>query len=230
MKKKKNKIIYYGIELIIITVGLSLSFLIEYKREIGYKENLKTQSLNRILKNLEVDNLDYSFNTNAHLDAINAIDWITLNYKSLENYPKDSIGYYIQNAMFISTTFYDNQEEYRSLQNSGLIEFIDNEGIVIGLQNKYVDHEYMKHLEDEIDKYVFFLKEFRYENIFLKSNNTNSRGYPIDVSYVGNYIFPTGIIQALRDKRWWHSLYIKRINNLNKTDEVLISKILEEIN
>ena len=230
MKKKKNKIIYYGIELIIITLGLSLSFLIEYKREVGYKENLKTQSLNRILKNLEVDNLDYSFNTNAHLDAINAIDWITLNYKSLENYPKDSIGYYIQNAMFISTTFYDNQEEYRSLQNSGLIEFIDNEEIVIGLQNKYVDHEYMKHLEDEIDKYVFFLKEFRYENIFLKSNNTNSRGYPIDVSYVGNYIFPTGIIQALRDKRWWHSLYIKRINNLTKTDEVLISKILEEIN
>ena len=85
MKKKKNKIIYYGIELIIITLGLSLSFLIEYKREVGYKENLKTQSLNRILKNLEVDNLDYSFNTNAHLDAINAIDWITLNYKSLKN-------------------------------------------------------------------------------------------------------------------------------------------------
>ena len=66
MKKKKNKIIYYGIELIIITLGLSLSFLIEYKREVGYKENLKTQSLNRILKNVDKKILKESSTTDIN--------------------------------------------------------------------------------------------------------------------------------------------------------------------
>lgn len=225
----KNKVLKYVFELVIIIVGISISFLIEYKREVNHKNNLKSKSLERIINNIKIDNEDYDFNLNAHKDAINAIDWLNKNYKNLDLHNNDTIGKYIQLAMFTSTTFYDNQEEYRTLQNSGLIEFIDNQEIVIGLQNKYLNHEYMKHLEDEIDKYVFDLKEFRFNVVILNSNDTNVRGYPTDAKYVGNYNFPVKIIQALQDKRWWHNLYINRINVLIESDKVLVDKINTEI-
>lgn len=225
----ENKVLKYVFELVVIIVGISISFLIEYKREINHKNSLKSQSLERIINNIKIDNDDYDFNLNAHKEAIKAIDWLNENYKNFKAHNNDTIGKYIQLAMFTSTTFYDNQEEYRTLQNSGLIEFIDNQEIVIGLQNKYLNHEYMKHLEDEIDKYVFNLKEYRFNNVILNSNDTNVRGYPTDAKYVGNNNFPVKIIQALLDKRWWHNLYLNRINVLIESDKVLVDKINTEI-
>jgi len=228
-KPMKKYYIRYALEFLVITLGVTLSFFMEYRREKQYKEQLKEQSLSRVLQNLEIDNEDYGFNKAAHLDALNAIRWIDQNHQNVSNFHPDTTGYYIQLAAFTSTTFYDNQEEYRSLQNSGLIEFIEDEEIVIGLQNKYVTHEYMKHLEDEIDGFVERLKPYRHKNVYINSEKTNVRGYPIDATYTGDSEIPLEVVQALHEKRWWHELYLKRVDELISGDQLLIKEIQLEL-
>jgi hypothetical protein len=49
-----------------------------------------------------------------------------------------------------NTIFVDNQEEYRGLQSSGLIELIENDKLANALQLKYVQHEFLRQLETEI--------------------------------------------------------------------------------
>ena len=55
-------------------------------------------------------------------------------------------------ATYCNTIFVDNQEEYRGLQNSGLIELIENEAVVERLQQKYTVHEFMKKIEGYISQ------------------------------------------------------------------------------
>ena len=66
----KKLIIKYTLEFIVIVVGISLSFYVEKLNEANYKENLKNQSLKRILKNIEVDTGDFEFNSSALKKAI----------------------------------------------------------------------------------------------------------------------------------------------------------------
>ena len=62
MKKLVTK---YLIEFIVIIAGISISFYVEKLNENDYKENLKNQSLKRILKNIETDTRDFKFNLDA---------------------------------------------------------------------------------------------------------------------------------------------------------------------
>ena len=56
----------YLFEFIVIFFGISVSFQFDkYNQEIQ-KKNLKNQSLNRILKNIQVDMNDLVFNLNIH--------------------------------------------------------------------------------------------------------------------------------------------------------------------
>ena len=68
--------------------GISLSFYFEKQNAIAYKEDLKNQSLKRILKNIEVDLNDYSFNIEAHNMAIKSADWL---YEKSQLETNDSI-------------------------------------------------------------------------------------------------------------------------------------------
>ncbi len=140
----KKLIIKYTLEFIVIVVGISLLFYVEKLNEVNYKENLKNQSLNRILKNIEVDTGDFEFNSSAIKKAIKSSEWIINN--ELKELSRDSIGFHLNRALYYNTIFVDNQEEYRSLQNSGLIEIIENEDLVVNLQKKYITHEFMKKL------------------------------------------------------------------------------------
>ena len=107
-------------------LGISISFYLEKQNAIKYKETLKNQSLSRILTNCKVDHEDYLFNLEAQKIAIKSGQWIVDNQSQLAKFSRDSIGYHIGAAISINTIFVDNQEEYRGLQNSGLIELIDN--------------------------------------------------------------------------------------------------------
>ena len=62
----KKYFIKYVLEFLVIVIGISLSFYFEKQNAISYKEELKNQSLKRILKNIEVDIEDYNFNIEAH--------------------------------------------------------------------------------------------------------------------------------------------------------------------
>ena len=148
----KNTIAKYLIEFIVIITGISLSFYVEKLNETNYKENLKNQSLGRILKNIEVDTKDFKFNLDANKKSIYSTEWLAERNDELQLYSRDSVGYHLNRAIFFNTILVDNQEEYRGLQNSGLIELIDNENLVTNLQEKYVTHEFFKKIEDFILK------------------------------------------------------------------------------
>mgnify|MGYP001380586921 FL=1 len=112
MEKKVNMnklIIRYVLEFLVIVIGISLSFYFEKQNAIAYKEDLKNQSLKRILKNIEVDLNDYSFNIEAHNMAIKSADWLYEKSNNLSLYSKDSIGYHLGIATTINTIFVDNQ-------------------------------------------------------------------------------------------------------------------------
>ena len=85
----------------------------EYKRELSYKEQLKEQALVRILGNITQDLGDFEFNLEAHKLAVKSSDWILKHHKNLKDFSRDSIGFHLQIATTIVTTFVDNQEEYK---------------------------------------------------------------------------------------------------------------------
>jgi hypothetical protein len=224
----KKLIIKYTLEFIVIVVGISLSFYVEKLNEANYKENLKNQSLKRILKNIEVDTGDFEFNSSALKKAIKSSEWII--NKELKELSRDSIGFHLNRALYYNTIFVDNQEEYRSLQNSGLIEIIENEDLVVNLQEKYITHEFMKKIEEIIIKKSEKFGEFIYNNTKYKSFEVDELGLPFDRTYIGNKVLPNQIIEMISDLMFYRNFYLGRIENRTKSDSILISEIKNEIN
>jgi hypothetical protein len=218
----------YSLEFLVIVMGISISFLIEKENANDYKEELKNQSLKRIIKNIEVDLIDLKFNYEVQTIASNAVDWLIKN-NNHSNISKDSIGIYLSNAILMNTIFVDNQEEYRALQNSGLIELIENEKAVTALQNKYIYHEFYKKIEDLIIEEASFLSDFLYENTLLKNQNVNKYGYSYDRVYLFNDKIPHKVLERLKLKSQYHSYYAGRIKNRIKNDSLLIEYLNSEV-
>ena len=121
----RKYLLKYSLEFLVIVMGISISFFIEKRNAKDYQEELKNQSLKRIIKNIEVDIIDLKYNIKVNTIATNATNWLVKNNTNYSNISKDSIGIYLNNAILLNTVFVDNQEEYRALQNSGLIELIE---------------------------------------------------------------------------------------------------------
>jgi hypothetical protein len=226
----KKIILRYILEFIVIVVGISLSFYFEKQNAISYKEDLKNQSLKRILKNIEVDIKDYKFNIAAHKMAIKSANWLYIKSNTLSSQSKDSIGYHYGIATNVNTIFVDNQEEYRGLQNSGLIELIENDLVVIGLQNKYTQHNFLKWLE----KYILGMKDpqlfdFLFKNTKLLSKKTNSLGFVYNRTFIGKG-FPNDILERINETITWHTYYLNQVLQQKEKDERLIELIKTEIN
>jgi len=224
----KKYLVKYVLEFIVIVVGISLSFYVEKLNETNYKENLKNQSLKRILKNIEVDTDDFEFNSNAIKKATESANWIIK--KDLKKQSNDSIGFHLNRAIYYNTIFVDNQEEYRSLQNSGLIEIIENEDLVVDLQKKYIVHEFMKKIEEAIINKSEKFDEFIYNNTQYKSLNVDELGLPYDRTFIGNKEIPNYIKEMISDLMFYRNFYLGRIKSRRKLDEKLIEEILSEIN
>ena len=226
----KNTIAKYLIEFIVIITGISLSFYVEKLNETNYKENLKNQSLGRILKNIEVDTKDFKFNLDANKKSIYSTEWLAERNDKLQLYSRDSVGYHLNRAIFLNTILVDNQEEYRGLQNSGLIELIDNENLVTNLQEKYVTHEFFKKIEDFILKKMSFLEDFSSKNLRYNSYRTDEIGMSNDRIFIGRKNIPYNIIESLKDKRAYHNFYTIRIKERLEADKILVNQIKKEIN
>ena len=226
MKKKVSK---YLLEFLVIVMGISISFYVEKRNANMYKQTLKNQSLHRISNNIKVDIADMEYNYTAHTIASDAIAWIVNNNSDLLNQPKDSIGKNISNAILVNTIFVDNQEEYRALQSSGLIELIEIEKVVSALQNKYSAHEFYKQIEKAITDSSRPLEEFLYSNTILVDERTNRLGFQSGRIFTGDKKIPQPIIERLKGKKWLHDFYIDRVKTLMKRDSTLIKLIEDEI-
>ena len=226
----KNTIVKYLIEFIVIITGISLSFYVEKLNETNYKENLKNQSLGRILKNIEVDTKDFKFNLDANKKSIYSTEWLAERNDELQLYSRDSVGYHLNRAIFFNTILVDNQEEYRGLQNSGLIELIDNENLVTNLQEKYVRHEFFKKIEDFILKKMSLLEDFSSKNLRYNSYRTDEIGMSNNRIFIGRKNIPYNIIESSKDKRAYHNFYTIQIKERLEADKILVDQIKKEIN
>lgn len=226
----RKYLLKYSLEFLVIVMGISISFFIEKRNAKDYQEELKNQSLRRIIKNIEVDIIDLKYNIKVNTIAANATNWLVKNNTNYSNISKDSIGIYLNNAILLNTVFVDNQEEYRALQNSGLIELIENEKAVTALQNKYIYHEFYKKIEDIIIEEASFLSDFLYENTLLKSQNKNEYGYTYERVYLTKNKIPHKVLERLKVKTGYHSYYADRIKNRIKYDSLLIEYLKTETN
>ena len=226
---KKKYIVRYSLEFLVIVLGISISFYLKNNRENQYKEGLKKQSLSRIINNIKIDNSDFKYNLNAHSEAIKSCNWIIQNKANLSNFSKDSIGYHLGYGITVNTLFLDNQEEYRTLQNSGLIELIDNQVLVTKIQNKYIQNDFYKKIENRIGVTVMNLSDFRYNNTRYLSNKTNYLDYRNDITYTGDLQIPQNIIEKIKEKLYLHEYYISIIKNGLKSGKLLIDLIKGEI-
>lgn len=224
----KKYLLKYSLEFLVIVLGISLSFLMERRNASRYKEELKNQSLRRIIENTKVDLKDFDFNYNVNKSASKAIDWLVDNNSDLINISKDSVGFYLNNAILLNTIFVDNQEEYRALQNSGLIELIENERVVTYLQNKYIYHEFYKKIEVELMTESRALSNFLYENTFLRSEKRDKYGYYYDRVALMKTSIPNKVLERLRNKKGLHDYYVNAIKNRIKKDSLLIDYLHTE--
>lgn len=226
---KKKYIVRYSLEFLVIVLGISLSFYIEKRNANNYKQSLKNQSLTRISKNIKVDIADMKYNYNAHNMASKSIEWVVNNNSQLLSKPKDSIGFHLTNAISLGTIFVDNQEEYRALQNSGLIELIELEEVVLALQNKYSSHGFYKQLGDVIISKNRELEGILFKNTILENESLNELGFPAGRIFMGNEKISLFNIERLKDKKFYHEFYKKRIKVLIKSDSILVELIKNEI-
>ena len=226
----KKLVAKYLLEFLVIVIGISISFYIEKENEKTYRDNLKNQSLKRILENIADDTRDFEFNQKAIRRAIHSTNWIIDRKRKLKMYSRDSIGFHLNRAVYYNTIFVDNQEEYRGLQNSGLMEMIENENLVSTIQGKYVSHEFFKKIESTIMEKAKYLNEFSFNNLKYKSDSLDDLGLPFDRMFVGTKGIPDNIIEVLHDKKFFQSYYLRGIQRRMKNDQELIDIIKGEIN
>ena len=225
----KKTIVKYFIEFIVIVIGISISFYAENYNDSLNKIQLKNQSLNRILENLKVDNTDNRWNYKAHSESLISSEWILTNRNNLSAYSRDTIGFHLSRAINIITYFVDNQEEYKTIQSSGYIEYIENESLVKGLQEKYVRHEVMKFIEGEIRSRAKVLADFEFKNSKINNDSMYMGFYLINKRYIGDLEIPNEIYDRIIEKASFQKIYLSQIKRRIQRDSILANEINKEI-
>ena len=227
----KKYYIRYALEFLVITLGVTLSFFMEYRREKQYKEQLKEQSLSRIYENISSNDIpDFELNIRIHEMSIRSAEWIFDHHDQFNEQMRDSIGYHVMVVSNMGTVLVDNQEEYRSLQNSGLIELIANEDLVKGLQNKYTVHNFIKKIEDyNNEMYMQNLQGFARLNMLILSKESTEFYLPVRSQYTGDLQLPDSFLYDIRLKTNIDKQYISLVQQRLLQDRNILDQIETEI-
>lgn len=155
-----------------VVTGVLISFYVEKHRATAYKDELKNHSLARLGANVKADIADSWINHRIHTQAAASCETLYKNYDRYCVEHRDSIGYHLRVACKAWTIFIDNPEEYLTLRNSGLIELVENDSLILLLQQKYSTHQEYKQWEKNI--YVTNDELVRVFNQKTKGRDLNS--------------------------------------------------------
>jgi hypothetical protein len=169
----KNILARGGIEFIAVILGLSGSLWIDNANEISNHKDQNRKILTRLYHNLEADSLDGVWNRDAYIRAVegaeNVMKWCDSNptMATLTNEVEKDIS-----AMTIATYFVNNEEEYNALKNSGRMDLINNEALIIKLHKYYTQLRFIKVIETSLQKNVGddimpFLSDCINENLYV---------------------------------------------------------------
>ena len=229
--KFKSIISKYSIEFFVILFSISVSFYLEKRRALIYKEELKNESLSKIKQNILFADKDFRYNISIHKEAIESINTLYFRSDSLfNNRMNDSLGYYLYVATNYTTILVDNDEEYETLKNSGLIELIENNKVIELLQNKYSTHKFIKSIEEIILRDMIpDFKDFLSRNTKYDFNKPKHFGVWDGKNYSSKNRIPDYILEKLMDKSQIHKQYISIVNFQLKKDSTIIDEINKEI-
>ena len=229
--KLKSIISKYSIEFFVILFSISVSFYLEKRRALTYKEKLKNESLSKIKQNILFADEDFRYNISIHKDAIESINSLYFRSDSLfNNRMNDSLGYYLHVATNYTTILVDNDEEYETIKNSGLIELIENKKVIELLQNKYSNHKFIKSIEEIILRDMIpEFKDFLSRHTKYDFNKPKHFGIWEGKNYSSKNRIPDYILEKLMDKSQLHKQYIMVVNNQLKRDSIIIEEINKEI-
>jgi len=162
----KNILARGGIEFLAVLLGLSGSLWVDNSIKENEHKEQNRKILTRLYENMVSDSTDSVWNKNAYERAIrgseNVIKWCDSNPNvSMIN---DSIEKDIS-AMMIGVIFINNEEEYNALKNSGRMDLIDNEELIIKLHKYYTTLGFIKQIDalqvDYLfDKTIPFLQDY----------------------------------------------------------------------
>ena len=223
----------YSIEFVVIFLGIFLSLHLENNNQLMHQDDLKNQSLSRIISNIETDVTDHKINITKHSLTIEYSDLLIERGEELFQTDKDSLGYYLTALSRSSTTFIDNPEEYYTLRNSGLLEKIKDDELVDELQTKYTLHNYLQ-------EYEKIIRESDIEIEHLVNIHTSST--PVDYVILhsdvlsgkyGTYISERPLnnyelnILSSKANKCYH--YLRQSKKMLERDSLLIESIKTEI-
>jgi len=220
--------LHYVVEFLVILLGITVSVTIEKNNAREYKREVKDQGLTRILANLHEDSVDLEFNIKVHAAAYESCRWMVEHRETISKEHPDSVGKHCSLCNGGQTLFVDNQEEYRTLQNSGLIELIENDSLARALQGKYVEHEFLRKIENSINESA---------NISIEQYFSTMESTP-DMEYHMGYIplkrwtgepLPAAYLERIGMLQFWHEAYSIRMGRRQARDAELSRWIRAEI-
>lgn len=222
----------YAVEFFVLITGLLITFYIEDRNELNYKIDLKNQSLTRLIRNIETDVSDQTTNVFKVDKTIKYYDIIAERGDELFENDKDSLGYYLTAISRSSTIFLSNVEEYLTLRNSGLIELIESDTLVMLLQTRTAGFKAFKKVEDKIidaEKDVADLVVKKTSKI--STGDIEFRGYHHGRYSPYNYPEPLSDVEVntIRKMASMCEFYRPFIQRFIQTDERLIELIQNEI-
>lgn len=128
------------------------------------------------------------------------------------------------------TIFIDNQEEYRTLQNSGLIELIRSDSLVQALQSKYAQHDALiKGLESFINEHCDMDMTLIYNQFSTVSGPEKwFDGWSVKRKWDGSPL-PDSFFELLEDVSPYHHNFTPIMEERMAADEQLMRWISAEV-
>ena len=221
---------HYILEFAAVLLGISASLYAENVQEQQRNERIKNQSLTRIQLNIAQDIADMENNIGSHQEANASCNWVLANKHNFPTVNPDSLGMHCVHCVQAETMFIDNQEEYRTLQNSGLIELIRSDSLVQALQSKYAQHDALiKGLESFISEHCDMGMPVIYKQFSTVSGPEKwFDGWYVKRKWDGSPL-PDSFFELLEDVSLYRHNFIPIMEERMAADEQLMRWISAEV-
>ncbi|HEX6694002.1 MAG TPA: hypothetical protein VF035_04775 [Longimicrobiales bacterium] len=140
-----RKLQRYGLELLIVFLGVSLSLLAENWRQTRADAKSESASLVRLHGDMQLDAQDMRLNASNAETGLEAARWLTANGGT--KHSADSVSAMLTN-IGVCSFFVPYTSEYTALKSSGRLSLISNDAIREGIVRLYEEQPFLEWLHE----------------------------------------------------------------------------------
>ncbi len=189
---------YYLGELVIIVVGIMLSFLLNEWRLGRQEQKQERVILENIRENLQED----QYLMEEEVKALHEVQRVTRRYLDLEWVPEDSLRYY-SGYLQVYSTFPFNNLAYREMEQTGESKFIRNRELLKQIISHYEKDYFAIKEYNEVDKRLILDRIMPYidhhfpnrSRLLIPENEEQLRASPFQNLVRNNFYFKAVQIQ-----------------------------------